>query len=33
MCGQFVEQTLIKQWKHDTDCDKMKENDYNSHLI
>ena len=30
---QLVEQTSIERWKHDTDCDKMKENDYNFHLI
>ena len=30
---QFIKQTLIEWWKHNADCDKMKENDYNSHLI
>ena len=33
MREQFVEQTSTERWKHNTDCDKMKENDYNSHLI
>ena len=33
MHEQFVEQTSIERWKHDTDYDKMKGNDYNSHLI
>ena len=33
MREQFIEQTSIEWWKHDTDCDKMKEDDYNSHLI
>ena len=33
MREQLVEQTSIERWKHDTDCDKRKENDYNSHLI
>ena len=33
MCKKFVKQTSIERWKHNIDCDKMKENDYNSHLM
>ena len=33
MREQLAKQTLIERWKHNTACDKMKENDYNSHLI
>ena len=33
MREQLVEQTSTERWKHDTDYDKKKENDYNSHLI
>ena len=33
MREQLVEQTLTERWKHNTDCDKMKGDDYNSHLI
>ena len=30
---RLVEQTSIEQWKHDTDYDKMKKNNYDFHLI
>ena len=33
MREQLVKQMSIERWKHDTDCDKMKKNNYNSHLI
>ena len=30
---QFVNQTLTERWKYETDCDKIRENNYNFHLI
>ena len=33
MRGQLVEQTSIERWKYNINYDKMKENDYSSHLI
>ena len=33
MHEQFVEQTSTEQWKHNINCNKIKGNDYNSHLF